>query len=132
MIHCQLLSLLALVLIVRSQRPLNTTNTSSVILEPFFVKPTSTSTPKYYPEQRGGGGGNPYFNSNDQLASRRGERLLPPPNGDVFVPSLSGVVGDHGNSQSQVPASNRLHKVNKQRQSKFTINHLYQLAKNPN
>ncbi|XP_070504088.1 tyrosine-protein kinase receptor-like [Chironomus tepperi] len=132
MIHSRILSLLALMVTVRSQRPLNTTNTSSVLLEPFFVKPTSTSTQKYYPEQRGGGGGNPYFNSNDPLSPRRGDRLMPQPNGDVFVPSISGVVADHGNSQSQVPASNRLHKVNKQRQSKFTINHLYQLAKNPN
>lgn len=132
MIRCQLLSLLVftLALIVRAQRPLNTTNTSSVLIEPFFVKPTSTSTSRYYPEQRGGG--NPYFNTNDPNGSRRGERIIPAPNGDVFVPSLNGIVGDHGSSQSQVPASNRLHKVNKQRQNKFTINHLYQLAKNPN
>lgn len=133
MTNCQLLSLVALVVVVQAQRPLNSTNTSSVQLEPFFVKPTSTSTSRYYPEQRGGG--NPYFNSQDPSAPRRvgGERLMPPsPNGEVFVPSLNGIVGDHGSSQSQVPASNRLHKVNKQRQSKFTINHLYQLTKNSN
>jgi hypothetical protein len=131
-----LLLLLATAALTNAQRPLNTTNTSGVLMEPFFIKPTSTSTSKYHPEQRGGG--NPYFNSNGESPGKgRGgeQRLLPPPqqhpNADIFISPLSGaIVGDHGSAQSQVPASNRLHKVNKPRQNKF--NQLLQLTKNPN
>jgi hypothetical protein len=130
------LLLLFVVVATNAQRPLNTTNTSGVLTEPFFIKPTSTSTSKYYPEQRGGG--NPYFNSNDSSGKARGSGsgsgggaglLAVPqhPNVDIFNPPLNGI-GEHGSAQ--VPASNRLHKVSKTRQNKF--NQLLQLVKNPN
>jgi hypothetical protein len=129
-----------LIFLVRAQRPLNTTNTSGILTDPFFIKPTSTSS-KYYPEQRIGGGGSlPYYNANDQSERNRGNRVyLPHPNSqqDVFIPAINGVVTDHNNgAQSSVPASNRLHKVNKARQNKLAainqINNLLLMGKTPN
>lgn len=127
-----ILLVMNLATLIRSQRPLNTTtNTSGVLTEPFFVKPTSISTSKqHYPEQRGGGGSY-YNNFNEMTGFRNKDRLLTHPYLNADQINQTGIMGEHGNSQP-VPATNRLHKVNKVRQNKFTFNQFLQIAKNPN
>lgn len=135
----QTLTLLAqLIITIRSQRPLNTTtNTTSVLTEPFFVKPTSIIK-FYHPEQRSNGGGILHQSNQELSGILIKERKLPPshPNShlDIFVPHIN--VGDQtmNSAQSQASsapaANNRLHKVNKIRLGK--INQLRELTKNPN
>lgn len=50
-----LLLLASLMIVANAQRPLNTTNTINFLLEPFFVKPTSTSSRNAIPEMRSAG-----------------------------------------------------------------------------
>jgi hypothetical protein len=115
--------------VIKAQRPLNTTNTSNgVLTEPFFIKPTSTSS-KYHPEQRGAGGSH-YNNIDNTGGIRNKDRMLSPPypNFDHLNQPIIG--NEHGSSSQPVPATNRLHKVNKSRQSKF--GQLFQLVKSSN
>lgn len=54
-----LILLASLAIVVKGQRPLNTTNTSNLLTEPFFIKPTSTSNRNAIPEMRAAGGSKP-------------------------------------------------------------------------
>lgn len=113
----------SLAIIARAQRPLNTTtNGTSVLTEPFFVKPTSILSKQQYPEQRGGGGSY-YSNVHDSPGIRNKERTPPQhPNShlDIFVPPLN-VVGGQQSAQPAPAPNNRLHKVQKSRQNKFSM-----------
>lgn len=114
-----------------AQRPLNTTtNVTSVLTEPFFVKPTSISSKQQYPEQRGGG--STYYSSvHDSPGIRNKERIQPPhPNShtDIFVSPLN-VVGGQSAQPAPVP-NNRLHKVQKARVNKFSV--IRDMVKNSN
>lgn len=110
-----------------AQRPLNTTtNLTNVVIEPFFVKPTSITAKQMYVKPRDGGSSF-VSNSNgyDSLGIRNKERMLPPshPNShlDIFVPPLN-VGGGQSDDQSThhiPPANNRLHKPRPQRVNKF-------------
>lgn len=108
----------SLAICARAQRPLNTTtNGTSVLTEPFFVKPTSILTKHQYPEQRGGGG------VHDSPGIRNKERMPPlHPNShlDIFVPPLNTVGGQQSTQQAPAP-NNRLHKVQKGRLNKFSL-----------
>lgn len=123
----------SLAIVTRAQRPLNTTtNVTSVLTEPFFVKPTSILSKQQYPEQRGGGGGSYYSSVHDSPGIRNKERTpLQHPNShlDIFIPPLN-VVGGQQTAQ-QVPApNNRLHKVQKARVNKFSV--IRDMVKNSN
>lgn len=113
-----------LAVVSEAQRPLNTTtNGTAVLTEPFFVKPTSYSSSKQqYPEQRGGGGS--YYSSvHDSPGIRNKEQRLPPPHPnshlDILMPPLNAVGGQQ-TAQAAPGPNNRLHKVAKPRQSKFS------------
>lgn len=54
-----LILLATLAIVAKAQRPLNTTNTSNLLTEPFFIKPTSTSNRNAIPEMRAAGGSKP-------------------------------------------------------------------------
>jgi len=127
----------------RSQRPLNTTTNSTAILtEPFFVKPTSIIAARPHPEQRGVGGGSLFYGNHETTGiNRNRERFPAPPHHnldgtshlDIFVPPLNGVGGLAmlpAAAPNQTPAANRLHKPNKSRANKF--NQLRELSKNGN
>lgn len=121
----------SLAIVARAQRPLNTTtNVTSVLTEPFFVKPTSISSKQQYPEQRGGGGA--YYSSvHDSPGIRNKERIMQPPHPnshtDIFIPPLN--VGGQSAQQNPVP-NNRLHKVQKARVNKFSV--IRDMVKNSN
>lgn len=124
----------SLAIVARTQRPLNTTtNVTSVLTEPFFVKPTSVSSKQQYPgpEQRGGGGAIYYSSVHETPGIRNKERTPPQhPNShlDIFVPPLT-VVGGQQSAQPAPAPNNRLHKVQKGR-NKFNV--LRDLIKNSN
>jgi hypothetical protein len=108
----------SLAIIARAQRPLNTTtNGTSVLLEPFFVKPMYADA-----TNRGGGGSKYYSSDHEGTGIRNSEGMSPPhPNShlDMFIPPPVNVVGGQA-QQPQIPApNNRLHKPNKNRISKF-------------
>lgn len=121
----------SLAIVARAQRPLNTTtNVTSVLTEPFFVKPTSISSKHQYPEQRGGGGA--YYSSvHDSPGIRNKERMMQPPHPnshtDIFITPLN--VGGQSAQQNPVP-NNRLHKVQKARVNKFSV--IRDMVKNSN
>lgn len=121
----------SLAIVTRAQRPLNTTtNVTSVLTEPFFVKPTSISSKQQYPEQRGGG--STYYSSvHDSPGIRNKERMQsqhPNSHTDIFISPLN-VVG--GQSAQPVPVpNNRLHKVQKGRVNKFSV--IRDMVKNSN
>lgn len=124
----------SLAIVTRAQRPLNTTtNVTSVLTEPFFVKPTSISSKQQYPEQRGGGGA--YYSSvHDSPGIRNKEQRMPPPHpnshSDIFISPLN-VVGGQPAQTIPVP-NNRLHKVQKARVNKFSVIRDMSFAKNSN
>lgn len=105
MIHQKalLLLLIASSLVANAQRPsLNTTNTSNLLTEPFFVKPTSTSSRNAIPEMRSAGSKPDRSSYPDTQYSH-------------------GYIKEHPNAQAQPPrhqqnAINKLHKVDPARQ----------------
>lgn len=102
-----LLILLASLIVANAQRPLNTTNTSNFLLEPFFVKPTSTSSRNAIPEMRSAGS--------------KSDRSSYP----VESQYSHGYIKEHPNAQvqpshHQLNANiNKLHKVDRERQRKM-------------
>jgi hypothetical protein len=118
----------SLAIVARAQRPLNTTtNGTSVLMEPFFVKPTGKTPQLLSPEQRGGGS-TYYQNIHDSPGIRNKERA-PPPHLDAFVTPLNTVGGQQ--SAQPVPApNNRLHKVQKARVNKFSV--IREMTRNSN
>lgn len=111
----------SLAIVSRAQRPLNTTianATSAVLTEPFFVKPTSISTKQQHPEQRGGGGA--YYSSVHDAPGIRNKDRMPATNPNshldqVWIPPMNSV----GQQPISAP-NNRLHKVQRTRQNKFS------------
>jgi hypothetical protein len=100
------LLLASLVIVANAQRPLNTTNTSNFLTEPFFIKPTSTSSRNAIPEMRSAG-------SKPDRSSYPAETQY-----------SHGVIREHPNAQAQPPrhqqnAINKLHKVDRERQRKM-------------
>lgn len=123
----------SLAILTRAQRPLNTTtNGTSVLTEPFFVKPTGLGSKQ---EQTRGGGGNSFYSSvHDPTGIRNKERMMTPPHPnshlDIFIPPLN-VVGGQQSAQQLNPGPNtRLHTAHKQRPSKFNV--LRELVKTAN
>lgn len=99
-----LLMLLATLAIgAKAQRPLNTTNTSNLLTEPFFVKPTSMSNRNAIPETRTAGGSKP-------------ER--PPYPQDVQY-SHGYMQKEHLQPPRHQQIQNKLHKVDRERQRKM-------------
>jgi hypothetical protein len=105
-----LILLVSLAIVANAQRPLNTTNTSGFLTEPFFVKPTSTSSRNAIPEMRAAGGGS------------KPER--PPYQPDSYY--SHGYIQEHPNGQAQPPRQhlqiqNKLHKVDRERMKKLEL-----------
>jgi hypothetical protein len=104
-----LILLVSLAIVANAQRPLNTTNTSGYLTEPFFVKPTSTSSRNAIPEMRAAGGSKP-------------DRERPPYPPDSYY--SHGYIQEHPNGQAQPPRQqitipNKLHKVDRERMKKL-------------
>ena len=120
-----LLVLLTLVVWSQAQRPLNTTNTSNLLTEPFFIKPTSTSNRNVIPELR--------------TAGSKHDRLPYP--ADTHY-SNGYMQKEHPQPPRHQPIPNKLHKVDRERMRKMehsnsyskkgSFNDLRQIANDPN
>jgi hypothetical protein len=101
-----LILLATLAIVAKAQRPLNTTNTSNLLTEPFFIKPTSTSNRNAIPEMRAAGGSRP-------------ER--PPYPSDVQY-SHGYLQKEHLQPPRHQPIEKKLHKVDPARMRKMENN----------
>lgn len=112
----------SLAIVARAQRPLNTTtNVTSVLTEPFFVKPTSISSKQHYPEQRGGGG-NYFSSSHDSPGIRNKDRMMQPPHQNSLKENSTLPLNLVGQSVQLAPVpNNRLHTVQKGRVNKYSM-----------
>lgn len=128
----------SLAILTRAQRPLNTTtNGTAVLLEPFFVKPTSISSPKNsYPgpdQTRISGSGSYYSSIHDPNGIRNKEGGMLPPlhqntHLDMFNPPLGGQP-----LAPQVNPANKVHVRNPPKSGRGkAFNALRDLIKNPN